>query len=57
MSNLIIIEFRDYNENYSKTGYQNKQTNFHNFTDPKAWLHKELQKVNNKKKYRMIVRE
>ena len=34
---LLIIGFRNYRESYIKAGQYNKETNFHNMTDPKAW--------------------
>ena len=39
---LLIIEFRNYRGNNIKTGQKNKETNFDNLTDPKAWLKYEL---------------
>ena len=33
----LMIGFRNYGKNYIKTGQQNKETNFLNLMDPKAW--------------------
>ena len=35
---LCNLDILNYFENYMETGQQNKETNFHNFTDPKAWV-------------------
>ena len=33
---LLILGLRNYKENYIKTVQKNKETDFHNLTDPKA---------------------
>ena len=38
MNNTSIIGFRNYRENYIKTGQKNKETNFHNLTNQKPGL-------------------
>jgi hypothetical protein len=35
---LLMIGFRNYRENYIKTGQYNNETNFDNLTDPKTWI-------------------